>query len=87
MHIPPYHLRPLLSSRPIFTGFFFKIWDQLFNTGYPEGCQCHLCRPARSRQMWEETVKPDYSVLLSPKWWLHSSTVDAEKEKEKAKAH
>jgi hypothetical protein len=24
--------------------------------------------------MWEETVKPDYSVLLSPKWWIYSAS-------------
>lgn len=65
--------------RPIYTGFFFKCWDQLFDTGYSDPCQCYHCRPPRTRQMWEETVKPDYSVLLSPKWWLHSSTVNAEK--------
>ncbi len=60
--------------RAIYTGFFFKAWDALFGTGLDDPCTCFKCRPARTLQMWKDTVRPDYSVLLSPKWWLSSSS-------------
>lgn len=59
-------------NKPIFTGFFFKIWDNLCNTGEPGKCDCFLCRPARSLADWKKEVKPDYTVLLSLKWWMTS---------------
>ncbi len=64
----------LSPCRPIYTGFFFKIWDQLFGTENPGGCNCAQCRPVRTVQEWEATVKPDYSVLLSPEWWLSTDS-------------
>lgn len=64
---------PLLH-RPIYTGFFFKIWDQLFNTQNPGPCTCAQCRPKRTLKDWEAVVRPDYSVLLSPAWWLSTDT-------------
>eukprot|EP01032_Pedospumella_encystans_P021139 gene21139-23993_t len=66
------------KNRPIYTGFFFKLWDNMFGTVLSDPCTCFDCRPKRSLEMWKETIKPDYSVLLSPKWWLASSAaVDA----------
>lgn len=62
------------KGRPIYTGFFFKIWDQLFNSNYDGKCSCVKCRPVRTLQQWEKVVKPDYSVLLSPSWWLSSES-------------
>lgn len=62
--------------RPIYTGFFFKLWDQLFDTTLSDPCTCFHCRPARSLQQWQDTPKPDYSVLLSAKWWLASTASD-----------
>lgn len=62
-----------IIGKPIYTGFFFKIWDNMFGTCYQSPCQCVECRPKRSLKEWEETKKPDYSVLLSPKWWLETS--------------
>ena len=56
-------------DRPIYTGFFFKIWDYVFDSNNTGTCGCVKCRPARTREQWEKTVKPDYSVLLSPSWW------------------
>jgi hypothetical protein len=63
----------LFVCRPIFTGFFFKLWDQVFNTNYPDSCKCFLCRPARSEKEWKDLPKPDYSVLLSPTWWIKTA--------------
>ena len=62
-------------GRPIFTGFFFKIWDQLFFTteaNVDRKCTCVECRPKRSDVEWKKVLKPDYSVLLSPAWWMSS---------------
>jgi hypothetical protein len=61
------------KNRPIYCGFFFKLWDALFGTQYEGACACCECRPKRSVQEWEAIEKPDYSVLLSAGWWLTSS--------------
>ena len=62
----------LCTCRPIYTGFFFKLWDNVFGTNYPGKCACYQCRPKRSIQEWLKIEKPDYSVLLSPAWWISS---------------
>jgi len=62
------------KGRPIYTGFFVKAWDQMFGTEYDGACSCFLCRPTRTHQEWEQTPKPDYSVLLSPHWWFTTNT-------------
>jgi lathosterol oxidase len=62
------------KNRPIFTGFFFKLWDQVFDTNNPNPCSCVDCRPKRTIEEWEKEKKYDYSCLLSPKWWLTSDT-------------
>ena len=59
-------------GKVLYTGFFFKIWDQLFGTEAPrDKCKCVDCRPIKERgaAVWAKTVKPDYSVLLSVAWW------------------
>ena len=69
-----HHARSL-KNKPYHTGFFFKIWDQLFGTMHPKGVEdsamCAVQRGERTRELWEKTVKPDYSVLLSASWWLN----------------
>lgn len=60
-------------GKPVYTGFFFKIWDYLFDTNSPNPCQCVECRPKRTEKQWKETLKPDYSILLSPSWWINTS--------------
>jgi lathosterol oxidase len=58
------------KNRAIYTGFFFKLWDNVFNTLNPGPCQCYSCRPVRTREDWNKISKPDYSVLLSFQWWM-----------------
>ncbi len=60
--------------RPIYTGFFFKIWDQIFGTENPGPCACANCRPKRTTQEWLAVEKPDYSVLLNAQWWFATDT-------------
>ncbi len=62
--------------KPMHTGFFFKIWDQIAKSEYragPEECVCASCSTARgerSREAFAALDKPDYSPLLSPSFWL-----------------
>jgi lathosterol oxidase len=64
-------------DKPMHTGFFFKLWDQLAKSEYqagPETCLCAKCcraRGERTREAFEAIEKPDYSVLLSPSFWWH----------------
>jgi lathosterol oxidase len=66
-----------VKNKPLHTGFFVKLWDDLAGSVYV-GTQV---LPAvedqklgnRSRERWDKEVKPflpDYSVLCSPGWWL-----------------
>jgi Delta7-sterol 5-desaturase len=70
-----YHHARSVIGKPIYTGFFFKIWDALFNTAQKDECQCCECRPtsSRSQAAWKKTVKPDYSVLLDWSFWTNTS--------------
>eukprot|EP01038_Epipyxis_sp_PR26KG_P007139 gene7139-9740_t len=67
-------------GRPYYTGFFFKIWDQLFGSNYPGPCTCYKCRAPRTKSEWEAIVKPDYSVLLNTSFWLKSYEVEVKSE-------
>jgi lathosterol oxidase len=63
-------------------GFFFKVWDQLFGTVWPKENHCAAWARAnnlRTREQFEAVQKrhPDYSVLLSPGYWLNGKTVAA----------
>ena len=66
-------------GRPIYTGFFFKIWDAIFNTKEEKPCSCVECRPARTKAEFEKVHKPDYSVLLSVSWWLNPTAEEKKK--------
>jgi lathosterol oxidase len=68
-----------VKNKPLHTGFFIKLWDNLAGSVY-EGTQVI---PAvvdqklgnRSLERWEKEVKPnlpDYSVLLSPRFWYEN---------------
>lgn len=69
-----HHAKSTLN-RPMHTGFFFKLWDQLAGSLYkagPEECLCAKCsmaRGERTREAFEALEKPDYSVLLKPSFW------------------
>jgi lathosterol oxidase len=70
-----HHHAVSVIGKPVYTGFFFKIWDNLFHTLPSTPCACHECRPKRTKEEWNATLKPDYSVLLSPSWWINT-TID-----------
>lgn len=67
-------------KKPMHTGFFFKLWDQLAKSEYEAGpaeCLCAKCcqaRGERTKERFDALEKPDYSVLLSPRFWLGRGT-------------
>jgi lathosterol oxidase len=71
-HHYQHHAKSVLG-KPLYTGFFFKIWDNLFNTYSTEQCKCVECRPKRTLKEFNEIEKPDYSILLNINFWLKSS--------------
>jgi lathosterol oxidase len=66
-----------IGGKPIYTGFFFKAWDQLFGS-VPDAntvCVCSRCelkKGNRSEKKWFEVKKPDYSILLKPTFWMQA---------------
>jgi lathosterol oxidase len=68
------HHATSIIGRPVYTGFFFKIWDYLFNTNATTPCNCVKCRPKRTLKDYANVTKPDYSILLQPSFWLNYVT-------------
>ena len=67
------HHAKSVFGKPYHCGFMFKIWDQLFGAVWAGPCFCAKCeREAgrRTREQFAKIVKPDYSVLLRPSFWL-----------------
>lgn len=61
-------------------GFMFKIWDQLFGTVWPNENHCAdwaRKNGERTEAQFKALNLPDYSVLLSPSFWLNGPTVGA----------
>lgn len=73
-----HHARSTLN-KPMHTGFFFKIWDQIAGSVYeagPDTCLCASCsskRGERTREAFDAVDKPDYSPLLSLSFWLRGA--------------
>jgi len=63
-----------VMNKPYHTGFYIKLWDQIMGSTYPdEKCFCSKCARAKGERefkQWEKIEKPDYSVLLSPRFWI-----------------
>lgn len=71
-----YHHAYSSGNNPLYTGFFFKLWDQLLGTVNRGPCVCSRCeqeKGKRSEQLWKRVAKPDYSPLLSLQFWLSSA--------------
>lgn len=75
------------AGKPAHTGFFFKLWDQLVGADLTaelakEGkCTCAKCarqRGERTVEAWNAVEKPDYSILLEPKFWLSGKAFTGE---------
>jgi lathosterol oxidase len=67
-----HHIHHALSTknRPMHTGFFLQIWDRFMGSIHKGKCYCSDCdAPNRTREAFAQIHKPDYSVLLSPKFW------------------
>jgi len=68
-----------VKNKPYHTGFFFKIWDQLFGTVYGGDCFCVKCEQAagkRTLEEFEKVTKFDYSPLLQPSFWLEKNATE-----------
>jgi lathosterol oxidase len=68
-----YHHAYSAGTTPIYTGFFFRLWDSCVGTVAKGECLCTECegsRGNRSREAWEKVALPDYSVLLQPQFWM-----------------
>jgi len=67
------HHAKSINQRPYHTGFFFKIWDQLYGSIWDQECFCAKCsqnKGERTREIYDTIKKPDYSVLLKPEIWI-----------------
>jgi len=67
------HHAKALIFKPYHCGFFFKIWDNLFDSVYKGDCFCVKCERAkgkRSLELFKKVEVPDYSVLLKPSFWI-----------------
>merc|ERR1719231_222346 len=63
-----------IKNKPYHTGFFFKCWDQMFGTVY-DGTTCvcaedQIKQGLRTKAEFAKVEVPDYSILLSPSFWL-----------------
>jgi lathosterol oxidase len=70
------HHAKSIYNKPYHTGFFFKIWDQMAGSLYPDAkCDCIKCQKEkngeRTKEQYDKIVKPDYSVLWKDPtiWW------------------
>lgn len=85
-----YHHAKSSANKPIHTGFFFKLWDKLAGSTYdvPKAeCVCASCsieRGERTPEAFAKIEKPDYSVLLSPSFWLRGPRAVAQPEPDPA---
>mmetsp|Transcript_24795 Transcript_24795/g.74540 ORF Transcript_24795/g.74540 Transcript_24795/m.74540 type:complete len:293 (-) Transcript_24795:2894-3772(-) len=62
-----------IKNKPLHTGFFLKLWDKLADTEDKGKCRCSHCERSagkRTPEQFAKVVKPDYSPLLSPNFWL-----------------
>lgn len=74
-----------VNKKPYHTGFFFKIWDQLFDSMYKGECFCCKCeekKGKRSREAFDKVKKYDYSPLLSFTFWKEGILAGYETTKE-----
>ncbi len=82
-----YHHAFSAGGSPIFTGFFFKAWDQLAGTVPKGACVCSRCevaRGARSAAEWRKVKLVDYSPLLTSAFWWSGEAAAAAVAAEKA---
>jgi lathosterol oxidase len=72
-----------VMKKPYHNGFYVQTWDNIMGSVYPkEKCFCSKCareKGEREFEAWEKIEKPDYSVLLSPKFWIFGDGRQAKK--------
>jgi len=78
-----------INNKPYHTGFFFKCWDQMFGSMYTGKCFCVKCEEKagkRTREQFAQVHKPDYSPLLTFKFWKEGITQGYEKSSKEVEA-
>jgi len=70
-----HHLHHAISTKnkPMHTGFFFKLWDQLFDSVHKGECFCCECQHKQGKRTEKEFKAisiPDYSPLFTVDFWL-----------------
>ncbi|KAJ3386041.1 c-5 sterol desaturase [Lobulomyces angularis] len=60
-----------VKNKPYYTGFYFKIWDQLFGSLYKGECICCKClKNEKTLEKFNAVQKYDYSCLLDIQFWI-----------------
>eukprot|EP00164_Ancoracysta_twista_P002491 GFYU01003310.1.p1 GENE.GFYU01003310.1~~GFYU01003310.1.p1 ORF type:complete len:297 (-),score=109.20 GFYU01003310.1:175-1065(-) len=73
------HHAKSINKKPYHTGFFFKLWDNMFGSVYDGECVCSKCSRARGErtpEAFKQVVIPDYSPLLTVNFWSEALSKD-----------
>jgi len=67
------HHAKSINQKPYHTGFFFKLWDQLYGSVWDQECFCCKCaqkKGERTKEIYDTIRKPNYSPLFKVQFWL-----------------
>jgi len=68
-----FHHALSIKNKPYYTGFYFKIWDNIMGSVWKGECCCSKCareKGLRTKELWDKVEKPDYSPLFTLAFWL-----------------
>ena len=68
------HFRSSMNT-PYHCGFFLKVWDQVFQTCYPQHKQCFCAECARWVGVWAGHYTLHYHFLRTTKYFLSFSLI------------
>eukprot|EP00922_Rhytidocystis_sp_ex-Travisia-forbesii_P020330 GHVS01029929.1.p1 GENE.GHVS01029929.1~~GHVS01029929.1.p1 ORF type:complete len:305 (+),score=13.16 GHVS01029929.1:278-1192(+) len=74
-----------ILNKPYHCGFVLGIFDRAVDSVYRDRCMCAKCCNAkgeRTLEKWKELKKPDYSVMLSARFWSEALGMELTKMKE-----
>eukprot|EP00922_Rhytidocystis_sp_ex-Travisia-forbesii_P020329 GHVS01029928.1.p1 GENE.GHVS01029928.1~~GHVS01029928.1.p1 ORF type:complete len:305 (+),score=12.57 GHVS01029928.1:289-1203(+) len=71
-----------ILNKPYHCGFMLAIFDRMAGSVYRDRCMCAKCcnsKGERTVEKWNELQKPDYSVMLTGRFWLEALGQEWEK--------